>query len=94
MNRMSGSTEESLEVMGQDTKRQVLNLSEVIDHKGQPSVRRRGEWVPVARQRGIEQITLAFLRSVRDGVVISAQDALRTHELCERIVNAAQEQTS
>jgi virulence factor len=94
MNRMSGSAEESLEVMGQDTKRQVLNLSEVIDHKGQPSVRRRGEWVPVARQRGIEQITLAFLRSVRDGVVISAQDALRTHELCERIVNAAQEQTS
>jgi virulence factor len=94
MNRMSGSTEEILEVSGADTKRQVLNIAEIVDHKGQPSVRRRGDWVPVARQRGIEQITLAFLRSVRDGVVISAQDALRTHELCERIVNAAQEQTS
>ncbi len=94
MNRMSGSTEESLEVMGQDTKRQVLNLAEVIDHKGQPSVRRRGEWVPVARQRGIEQIVLAFLGAVRAGEVISAQDALRTHELCERIVNSALEQAS
>ncbi len=94
MNRMSGSVEESLEVMGQDTKRQVLNLAEVVDHKGQPSVRRRGDWVPVARQRGMEQITLAFLDAVRDGRVISARDALRTHELCERIVTAAYEQSS
>lgn len=94
MNRMSGSTEESLEVMGQDTKRQVLNLAEVVDHKGQPSLRRRGDWVPVARQRGIEQIVLAFLDAVRAEEVIGAQDALRTHELCERIVNAALEQAS
>jgi virulence factor len=94
MNRMSGSTEESLEVMGQDTKRQVLNLAEVIDHKGQPSLRRRGDWVPVARQRGIEQIVLAFLDSVRSGVVLDAQDALRTHELCEQVVNAVARQAS
>lgn len=88
MNRMSGSAEESLTVMGQDTKRQVRDLAEVVDHKGQPSLRRRGDWVPVARQRGFEQITLAFLESVRAGQVLSGQDALRTHELCERIVNA------
>ncbi|MYZ17607.1 Gfo/Idh/MocA family oxidoreductase, partial [Streptomyces sp. SID337] len=56
MNRLSGSTEEILEVSGQDTKRQVVNLAEIVDHKGQPSVRRRGDWVPVARQRGIEQV--------------------------------------
>lgn len=65
MNRLSGSAEEILEVSGQDTKRQVVNLAEVIDHKGQPSVRRRGDWVPVARQRGIEQSVLAFLDAVR-----------------------------
>ena len=51
MNRMNGSTEETLEVMGDDTKRLILNLAEIVDHKGQPSVRRRGDWVPVARQR-------------------------------------------
>jgi virulence factor len=88
MNRLSGSTEEILEVSGQDTKRQVLNLAEVIDHKGQPTVRRRGDWVPVARQRGIEQAVLAFLDAVRAGKVLSARDALATHELCERVVRA------
>jgi virulence factor len=93
MNRMSGSAEEVLEVSGQDTKRQVLNLAEVVDHKGQPSVRRRGDWVPVARQRGIEQITLAFLDAVRIGTLLSAEDALRTHELCERVVTLALEQS-
>ncbi|GAA2226727.1 Gfo/Idh/MocA family oxidoreductase [Streptomyces nogalater] len=86
MNRLSGSSEEILEVSGQDTKRQVVNLAEVIDHKGQPTVRRRGDWVPVPRQRGIEQAVLAFLDAVRAGRVLSARDALATHELCERVV--------
>ncbi|GGT91885.1 Gfo/Idh/MocA family protein [Streptomyces violascens] len=94
MNRMNGSTEEILEVSGQDTKRQVLNLAEVVDHKGQPTVRRRGDWVPVARQRGIEQSVLAFLDAVRAGKTLSAQDALATHELCERVVREALEQAS
>ncbi|WP_449348568.1 Gfo/Idh/MocA family protein [Streptomyces shaanxiensis] len=94
MNRLSGSAEEILEVSGQDTKRQVLNLAEVIDHKGQPTVRRRGDWVPVARQRGIEQAVSAFLDAVRAGKVLSARDALATHELCERVVHAVQERSA
>ncbi|MFF7178816.1 Gfo/Idh/MocA family oxidoreductase [Streptomyces sp. NPDC008121] len=94
MNRMSGSTEEILEVSGQDTKRQVLNLSDVVDHKGQPSVRRRGDWFPVARQRGIEQAVLAFLDAVRAGTPLSARDALLTHELCERVVRESLTQAS
>ncbi|MER8008049.1 Gfo/Idh/MocA family oxidoreductase [Streptomyces sp. NPDC094149] len=88
MNRLSGSAEEILEVSGQDTKRQVVNLAEIVDHKGQPTVRRRGDWVPVARQRGIEQAVFAFLDAVRAGKVLSARDALATHELCERVVRA------
>lgn len=91
MNRLSGSAEEILEVSGQDTKRQVVNLAEVIDHKGQPTVRRRGDWVPVSRQRGIEQAVLAFLDAVRAGEVLSARDALATHELCERVLRAIHE---
>ena len=94
MNRMSGSTEEILEVSGQDTKREVRNLAEVVDHKGQPTLRRRGDWVPVARQRGIEQCVLAFVDAVRAGKFLSAQDALRTHELCERVVLRALEQAA
>ncbi|MEU3600425.1 Gfo/Idh/MocA family oxidoreductase [Streptomyces sp. NPDC006798] len=92
MNHMSGSVEEILEVSGQDTKREVRNLAEIVDHKGQPSVRRRGDWVPVARQRGIEQAVLAFLDDVRAGRVPDARDALRTHELCEQVVVRALEQ--
>ncbi|MER6475725.1 Gfo/Idh/MocA family protein [Streptomyces filamentosus] len=94
MNRMNGSTEEVLEVSGQDTKRQVLNLAEIVDHKGQPTVRRRGDWVPVARQRGIEQAVLSFLDAVREGRTLSARDALLTHELCERVVRDALEQAA
>ncbi|MFD9540163.1 Gfo/Idh/MocA family protein [Streptomyces sp. NPDC060022] len=94
MNRLNGSTEEILEVSGQDSKRQVLNLADVVDHKGQPTVRRRGDWVPVARQRGIEQSVLSFLDGIRAGKVLSAQDALETHRLCERVVRDALEQAS
>ncbi|MER6980747.1 Gfo/Idh/MocA family protein [Streptomyces carpinensis] len=93
MNRLSGSAEEILEVSGQDTKRQVVNLAETIDHKGQPTVRRRGDWVPVARQRGIEQAVLFFLDAVRAGKVLSARDALETHELCERVVRTVLERS-
>ncbi|MEE1930705.1 Gfo/Idh/MocA family oxidoreductase [Streptomyces sp. TRM 70351] len=88
MNRLSGSAEEILEVSGQDSKREVRNLAEVVDHKGQPSVRRRGDWVPVARQRGIEQAALAFLDAVRTGRTLDARDALLTHELCEQVVTS------
>ncbi|MEV7200531.1 Gfo/Idh/MocA family protein [Streptomyces griseoluteus] len=91
MNRLSGSAEEILEVSGQDTKRQVINLAEVIEHRGQPTVRRRGDWVPVSRQRGIEGAVLTFLDAVRAGEPVSARDALATHELCERVVRAAQD---
>lgn len=94
MNRLNGSTEEILEVSGQDSKRQVLNLSDVVDHKGQPTLRRRGDWVPVARQRGIEQSVLSFLDAVRAGRTLSARDALETHRLCERVVLDASEQTT
>ncbi|MFE7130429.1 Gfo/Idh/MocA family protein [Streptomyces sp. NPDC057638] len=94
MNHLSGSTEEILEVAGQDSKREVRNLAEIVDHKGQPTIRRRGDWVPVARQRGIEQAVLGFLDSVRAGTVVSAQDALRTHELCEQVVLSALEQSA
>lgn len=59
MNRMNGSTEEILEVSGQDTKRQVLNLADVVDHKGQPTVRparRLGAGGSPARHRAVRAL--------------------------------------
>jgi virulence factor len=87
MNRESGTTEEVLEVSGRGAKLEVRNLADVVSHPdGDPVLSRRPDWVPVARQRGIEQVVLAFLDAVRCGKVLDARDALATHELCEWIV--------
>jgi virulence factor len=89
MNRASGASEESCEVMGDGAKRRVVNLGDVADYRGGEVLTRRPDWTPVARQRGIEQICLEFLAAVRDGRRIDADDALVTHALCEEIVSRA-----
>jgi virulence factor len=87
MNRVSGATEETCEVMGDGVKRRVVGLGDVIDYTGGETLVRRPDWVPVARQRGIEGICLEFLGAVRDGRPISADDALISHAICEDIVS-------
>lgn len=87
MNRVSGASEETCEVMGDGVKRRVVNLGDVVDHRGGETLTRRPDWVPVARQRGIEQICLEFLAAVRDGRRVDAGDALASHALCEEIVS-------
>ena len=89
MNRLSGAVEESVEVMGGGRKRRVVNLAEVEEYAGGTTITRRGDWTPVSRQRGIEQVCDAFLAAVRSGERLDAGDALATHALCERIVAAA-----
>lgn len=89
MNRVSGASEESCEVMGDGVKRRVTDLGDVVDYRGGETLTRRPDWVPVARQRGIEQVCLEFLAAVRDGRRIDAGDALATHALCEEIVSQA-----
>ncbi|MFC4112988.1 Gfo/Idh/MocA family protein [Nonomuraea zeae] len=90
MNRASGANEETCEVMGDGSKRRVVNLGDVIDYRGGEILTRRPDWVPVARQRGIEQVCLEFLSAVREGRVISADDALITHAICEDIAAQAE----
>ncbi|MEV7968327.1 Gfo/Idh/MocA family oxidoreductase [Sphaerisporangium sp. NPDC088356] len=89
MSRVSGSSEETCEVIGGGGKRRVVNLADVVDHSGGETVTRRGDWTPVPRQRGIEQLCQEFLASVREGRVIGAEDALATHAICEDIVAQA-----
>ncbi|GAA2854988.1 Gfo/Idh/MocA family oxidoreductase [Streptosporangium fragile] len=88
MSRVSGSAEETVEVMGGDVKRRVVNLADVIDHSGGETLTRRGDWTPVSRQRGIEGACLEFLDAVRSGTVVDAGDALVTHAICEDVVAA------
>ncbi|GAA4233769.1 Gfo/Idh/MocA family oxidoreductase [Streptosporangium album] len=89
MNRVSGAVEETVEVMGDDVKRRVVNIADVIDYTGTETLTRRGDWAPVSRQRGIEQVCLEFLDAVRSGVLLGADDALATHRICEDIVREA-----
>ncbi|MDQ1645224.1 MAG: virulence factor [Cryptosporangiaceae bacterium] len=90
MSRVSGSAEESVEVIGGGHKRRVTGLAEVTDYGPALAVTRRGDWTPVSRQRGIEQACEAFLAAVRRGdpLTAQAQDALETHRICEDVVTA------
>jgi virulence factor len=94
MHRLSGAAQEHLQVMGDGGGCRVIDLAEVVRYgngeRGGMTVTRRGDWIPVARQRGIEQICAAFLDAVRSGNLLSAEDALATHAICEQIVTKAQ----
>jgi virulence factor len=94
MHRASGAEEEVLEVMGDGYKHRVLDLTEVwrSEAAGPTGVVRapRNGWAPVGTVRGFASMCDSFLSSVRSGEVLSAEDALRTHEICERVVEAAE----
>ncbi|NUT91900.1 MAG: Gfo/Idh/MocA family oxidoreductase [Saccharothrix sp.] len=86
MNRASGSGGELLQVSGGNRRRDVHNLTDVVDHDGAPTARRGDDWTPVAKRRGMDDMCRHFLDAVRTGTRLDAGDALVTHELCERIV--------
>jgi virulence factor len=44
----------------------------------------------MATVRGFTAMCDAFLSAVRSEEVLSARDALRTHEICEQVVTAAE----
>jgi virulence factor len=88
MNRVSGATEETLEVSGAGAKRRIVDMAQVVDQSAQDHLTRRGDWTPVGRQRGFEGLCDHFLSAVRDGRRLSALDALGTHRLCETVVRA------
>ncbi|MEU7897584.1 Gfo/Idh/MocA family oxidoreductase [Nonomuraea sp. NPDC049152] len=95
MNRVGAASEESLEVLGEGVKRRVVNLGDVVDYgPAGETLLRRPDWVPVSRQRGIEQVTMAFVDAVRAGEVLGAEDALATHEVCEEIVAACEREAA
>ena len=88
MNRVSGASEETLEVSGDGRKRKIIDIDQVIDQGATESLTRRGNWTSVGRQRGFEAMCDTFLNAVRDGRRLSALDALETHRLCETVVRA------
>ena len=91
MSWTAGAAHELLDVIGDGRRRQITDLGDVVELTagGERLVRRDG-WAPVTRLRGFEAMCGAFLAAVRDGVRLDAADALVTHEVCERVVEAAE----
>jgi virulence factor len=94
MHRLSGAEEEVLEVMGNGYKHRVRDLTDVwrsdADHRDGVLRARRDGWAAMTKVRGFTDMCDAFLSSVRSEEVLSARDALRTHEICEQVVAAAE----
>jgi virulence factor len=94
MHRLSGAEEEVLEVLGTGYKHRVVDLAEVWSADDtEPTVLHRtgrSSWTGVPTVRGFTAMCDAFLCSVRAGSLLLARDALRTHEICEAVVRAAE----
>ncbi len=94
MSWTAGMAHELLDVVGDGRRRQVTDLGDVVDLAGGERLVRRDGWAPATRLRGFDALCATFLAAVRDGVLLDAGDALVTHEVCERVVRAAQEQAA
>ena len=89
MNRDSGATEEKLEIMSENEKRVVYNVSELeVQHDRKTFLVAESDWQSNLFKRGFDQMIDDFLEAVRNKTVpaVTAQDALLTHHLCETIV--------
>jgi len=91
MNRDSGTTEEKAEVMSPVEKGIVYNVADVVIRRGKDEIKPGGnDWEPMLHKRGFEQMIGDFLQAVDSGssseLLMSNEDSLRTHDLCEEIV--------
>lgn len=94
MNRDSGMTEERLEVISSGQKHMVRDLnSKIYLSEGEEKHRTFGDWVPVLKRRGFDDIIMHFLRSISGSIHPhpSMEESLETHRLCELIVKKAEE---
>lgn len=89
MNRDSGAVEEKLEVMGPNEKRVVYDLDRLTIYREQKEIAVSfNNWDSTLYKRGFEQIVTEFINAIRTNQVpsITARDSLRTHEICEQVV--------
>ncbi|MGC1241311.1 MAG: hypothetical protein WA874_06975, partial [Chryseosolibacter sp.] len=91
MNRDSGTVEERLEVSTSSEKWVVSNVTDTTVLKDSHAMHHRlSDWESTLYRRGFEQITDSFLHAVINEASPKQihRDILRTHEVCERIVQA------
>ncbi|MBS8262847.1 gfo/Idh/MocA family oxidoreductase [Mesobacillus boroniphilus] len=89
MNRDSGVVEEKVEVFQSNQKRTAVNVSDLFVQENRAETRHGGsDWEPTLHKRGFEQIIFDFIQAVGSNTspLITANDSLKTHEICEKIV--------
>lgn len=89
MNRDTGTTEEKIEVMSATEKRVAYNVAELEILRDRNSTWiGSSDWESTLHKRGFHNLIDDFLQALRTGTPpqISARDALRSHEICEIIV--------
>ena len=90
MNRDSGTLEEKVEVFSAEEKKTVLNLTDLKINRNKTEISSGiNDWESTLSKRGFEHIIADFLQAVESGKSprFSVQDALLTHEMCEKIVS-------
>jgi len=90
MNRDSGTLEEKVEVFSSEEKKTVLNLTDLKINRNKTEISSGiNDWESTLSKRGFEHIIAVFLQAVESGKspLFNMQDALLTHEMCERIVS-------
>lgn len=96
MNRVSGQTEERLEVFAEDQKWQVDNLSQGMHFSNldKPSHSKLGfsDWDNTLHKRGFVDMFAAFLVQLQAGKASNYADILASHALCERVVIEVEQQ--
>ncbi len=89
MNRDSGVTEEKLELMNSGNKVVVKNLDQTLHFQNnRQEIENFRGWDETLYRRGFYQMIDSFLNSIKknEELAITAEDALLTHQLCERVV--------
>jgi len=89
MNRDSGTLEEKVEIFSGEEKKTVINLTDLKTNRNKIEISNGiNDWESTLSKRGFEYIVNDFLHAVQNDEApkISMQDALKTHELCEKIV--------
>ena len=96
MNRVSGITEERLEVFAEDKKWQIDNLASGMEFSQNPVQSPKslafGDWENTLRKRGFVDMFGAWLTQLGSGKQSDLDDIFSTHQLCEHVVNIVDEQ--
>lgn len=89
MNRDSGVVEEKVEIFQSNEKRTAVNVSDLYIQEYRNETKHGGsDWEPTLHKRGFEQIVFDFIQAVSSSnpPLLNARDSLKTHEICEKIV--------